>query len=377
MKSPGMLISILSSALSLGLLPGVCFANDPLRDKIGEVAGKIKKILDGRGAESCSVGQFNPPAQHPHANYGPGIENMLTLELQGLKIKVNREAGIAIQGEFTRGLIPADNRPNDVILLKLSFHVIDKAGDEITELPLRVEIRDNASLAKILGINGGLAPKGDFYQRNQDLQKNLHEKVVHIQGTKVFPRAESPFAVEVLVRPNAKADAKARQPSLDGNEVFVKIERDEIYEVVAYNQSHLEAAMSLHIDGLDVFTFSEVRDPGTGQPKYSRFVLPPNSKSTIYGWHKRDQPPDNILSFLVTEYGKGASRLAPQPTGKVGVITVSFAYAWLGDNPPLEARNSKDSGNETGLGPPISANTGESRRNFGVPIDFVSIRYSK
>ena len=77
----------------------------------------------------------------------------------------------------------------------------------------------------------------------------------------------------------------------------------------------------------------------------------------------------------MTAYGEGASRVAPQPSGKVGVITATFAYAWpQGSAPPKDERSA---GNETGFGPPVSQKVQEVSRQIGAVRDIVSIRYSR
>jgi hypothetical protein len=206
------------------------------------------------------------------------------------------------------------------------------------------------------------------------VQRNLATKVVRFDGTKIIPSAKSPYAIEVLVKRDIKALAMPRQPRFEGDNPFVDTQRGELYAVRVYNNSQHEAAVTLHIDGLSVFTFSEVRDP-KGAPRYSHYIIPPGKDTTIHGWHKRNEPPDNFLSFLVTAYGDGASKLVAQPTGKVGLITATFAYAWpKGQEPPKDDRSA---GDETGLGPPISAKFAEPQRTIGAVRDIVSIRYTR
>src|SRR5581483_10863401 len=256
MKHTGIVgVALVAAALSL---PSTTRANEFLRPEIARIATSIKKILDSRGVESIAVGQFSGPAGHL-TNYGPGIEDLLGQELRKQKINVDAKAGFKVQGQFVKGLVKDATRPSDLMLLKLIFSVYDRAGEPITDLTLRVEVRDNAELAKILGATGPVGPKGDAYQRNQELQKNLGGKAARIDGSKVFASAASPFAVEILVKPKVNAKATPRVPRYEGNDLFADIQRDEIYEVHLHNTSHLEAAITLDIDGLSVFTFSELR----------------------------------------------------------------------------------------------------------------------
>lgn len=362
----------LPRCLAVMILLSVCStaanATSTLNADLARVAEKIKPILDRHGG-SLTIGQFTGPAQHL-TNFGPGIMDVLTQELTRLKVGVAMQAPVSLQGEIVKGLVKDPSLPSDLLVLKLLFRLYDRTGEPITELPLRVELKENDDLARVLGATGSLSPKGDKMQRNQDLQDILSgDKGPRLDGTRILASDKSPFAVELVVK------GAPRQPRLEKNNVFVDIERDEIYEVRLHNNFHLDAAITLHIDGLDVFTFSDVRD-AKGKPRYSHFILPPNSVTAIQGWHKRNDPPDNFLSFLVTEYGKGASRQATQPAGKLGIITVTFAYAWTGDM-PAEERGARDSGNETGFGPPVSQRVQEVQRHIGVVRDVVSIRYTR
>lgn len=128
--------------------------------------------------------------------------------------------------------------------------------------------------------------------------------------------------------------------------------------------------MTISIDGLDCFAFSEARDPKANRPRYTHYILPPGKPATVVGWHLRDTPPDNYASFLVTEYGKGASsRMVAQAQGKRGVITVTFAPAYEG--------KPRSMGDETGLGPPQSVAVQPVERSVGPVREVVSIRYAR
>jgi hypothetical protein len=365
----------LAILLTAALGAGSAQANDSLRIDLNGAAKKIHKILEGRSVDKVAVQSI---AGEEGQGYGPGIQNLLIEELSALKVRVDSDADIRIQGAFRKGFVKDPSAPNDVILVKIDFHLYDRSGDEISEIPLKLEIRRNADIAKILGVSGGISGNGDYNQRNKDVADNLKTKPEQVRGTKVYAFEGSPYAVEILVKPNVTATATPREPRRDEKgEVFVDIQRGELYEVRFHNGSPMEAGVTLAIDGLDSFTFSELRDPKTGGPKYSRWVVGAGSTSTVIGWHKRDEAPDNFLSFLVTKYGEGASRKTPIPqaSGKIGIITVAFAQAWTGEKPANE--RSADGGNETGFGPPVSQQVRSVQRQFGVERAVVNIRYAR
>ena len=76
----------------------------------------------------------------------------------------------------------------------------------------------------------------------------------------------------------------------------VKIRRDEIYAIKLINDTPHDAAVTLTIDGLSVFAFSE-------NAKYTHWVVPHKQTLTVPGWHRTNKVSD---SFVVTEYAKSA-----------------------------------------------------------------------
>jgi hypothetical protein len=377
-------LSALILLVGVGLFlaaPAPSGADESMRPEMARIAESIKKILTGRDVESIAVGDCASPAGY-NANYGPGITDVLTQELQKHKVRVDPKAAYKVQGIFSTGMIKDPAKPNDLLVIKMKFSIFDGTGEELTSLPagvppLKAETYKPETVAKVLGMSGTLSPKGDDYTRNENVQKNLRQKVSY-DGTRIRCNDKSLYAAEILCKPNVNAPATPRQPHFvnGGTVPFVDIQRGELYEVKLYNYSEYDAAVTLQIDGLSVFTFSEVRNPKTGAPRYSHFIVAPGKDALIRGWHKRNEAPNNFLSFLVTSYGEGASKYAQQPTGKVGVITATFAYAWpKGQNPPADERSAGPT--ETGFGPPVSAKVVEVQREIGRVREVVSIRYSR
>src|SRR5262249_19619871 len=155
----------------------------------------------------------------------------------------------------------------------------------------------------------------------------------------------------------ARADLKAKARALgategkdrDRGKAFVDVPKDSLYEVVLTNNATFDAAITLTIDGLDVFEFSLERGV-KGRPAYQHFIIRAGKTAVIKGWfHTSDEKrKDNVLSFVVTEYGKGASSKKHAARDKVGVLTLTYAAAWEKDNKPRDEPDvGKRSGNET------------------------------
>lgn len=340
-----------------------------MRKELVPVAKSIHALLDEESQTSVAVGDFTGPAQLD-ANFGPGIANDLSAELTVLKVTIDKKASLSVKGRYA---LVEDKKNPDLRIVKLTIQVLDRNDDVKSEY--RAEVRDNTTIAQVSGATVAFSPKADKQTRNEEIQKAVDKPSVHVAGTKCSATKESLFAVELLVKSDPNGRGIPRAPTIEDGQAFVEIKRDEYYEIRVYNEAAHETAVEVVIDGLNVFAFSEVKDEKTGAPKYKYYVLDPKKPSTIVGWHRTNERSD---SFVVTEYGKGASAKGQVTSGKTGVITVSFAAS---SNHPSDlpeddgARNA--SSNETGFGPPISTNLKEVERTIGSVREIVSIRYSR
>jgi hypothetical protein len=343
-------------------------ASEALRKEIhAALAEPIKKLLEEEKQEAIAIGEFTGPAQLD-TNAGPGIQQLLTEELMALKVPVQKQANLSIRGRYAK--LDDKARPGQIVV-RLTAEVFDRNDERRAEF--HAVLQGLADIARVLGATVSLPPPdepGSGRQRNQELNRRLQAPTVHVAGSKVSAAADSPFAVELLVKSSPSAPAEPRAARLEDGQAQVDIKRNEIYEIKITNNTPSEVGVTVTIDGLDAFAFSEVRKPQTGQPKYSHYIIGAGKTQTIVGWHLRDAPPDNYSSFLVTEYGKGAStRAVTQARGKRGVITVTFAPAFLG-----KPRTAND---ETGFGPPRSVQVQAVQRTIGPVREVVSIRYTR
>ncbi len=110
--------------------------------------------------------------------------------------------------------------------------------------------------------------------------------------------------------------------------------------------------------------------------KYGSYIIPRKDSTLVRGWLRTVKPgvKDNVLSFLVTEYGHGAATQF-KSTGEVGVITVQFAMAWKkGDAVPTGGK--RGGGRETAPGPGLPEKMNVVERIVGDRRSTISIRYS-
>jgi hypothetical protein len=189
-----------------------------------------------------------------------------------------------------------------------------------------------------------------------------------ISGARILAAPRSPYAIEILVK-GQEQPYRARTPTDDEGLAFVPIRRGEAYAVRLINNSPHEAAVSLTIDGLSMFAFSESK-------KASRIIVPAGGSTTIRGWHRTDRESNE---FLVTEYAKGAAALLKSDPSKVGTITATFAAAWEKkrpeDEPPPPPSAPAD--DATGLGKKVEVKFTRVNRQVGVTRAAISVRYTK
>jgi len=353
-----------------------------LRDALKPMAEDVLAIVvKDQGQSGIAVGDFNAPTG-VDANGGPGISETLESLLNEMKPGlVQKTATLSLRGRYDKVPDPRDDRQ---ILIKVTAEITNVKGDRIGEE--FAELRDTSLIAGMLGSTVALPPAAPRERRNEILQKSLKEPSFSPEGTLIRSAPDRPFAVEILVVPirDMPTDAKgwarvpARAARSENGKPFVDIKRDEVYAIRIHNDfksgdDAYEAAVLVAIDGIDVFNYSQMRDPKTRKPRYTHYVCP-QGQCTICGWHKTNEHSD---SFLVTKFGEGAASHAKVAHGKIGVITVKFALAWAGNDIPGPEKGARDAGNETGFGPPVRTQLKEVERHVGVVRDVISIRYSR
>jgi len=371
----------LAYALALG---GIVFAPQPglgsqeLRRELGELAQSIKGFLDGRSVQAIAVGQFTGPANLP-TSAGPGLVQVLTEELQKRAITVKARAEIGIRGTYKLTEVPAAN-PEDarlgrkVLALKILATIEDSFGNSLVDVDFERTLRGAEGVAGLVGLTASLAPAATEIERDRELRKQLVAPQPSISVSTVRSRAESPYGLELIVEgvPRGASDREGL--------AYAEIRRGETYAVRLINDSDLETAVQLKIDGLSMYAFSELRvldGPRLGDPRYTAVILAPHKSLVIPGWHVTNEKSD---TFQVMEYAKSAAGGLNQTSG-VGTITASFQASWPTDQPPPADEPGRSrapgAGDATGFGPRVDARYEEVKRNLGVIRDVISVRYTK
>lgn len=348
-------------------------ASPELRKEMAEVAKGLKQFLDGRGEDSIAIGQFTGPANFPTSS-GPGVAQMLGEELKKLGKNVKKRAKYGVRGNYLVTEVRDEQTRQKTLAIALKLSVEDEFGKVLTDIKFERTLKGEGSFVALMGAPVDLPPTLPDDKRDKRLRKSLAEPQCNIRGTRVYASATAKYGIELIV------NDKPRAPTEDEGLAYAKIDRGEIYAARLINDSDLEAGVTLAIDGLNVFTFSELRHKEgdkKGDPLYSVWIVPPKSNVVIQGWHRNNEVSD---SFQVTEYAKTAAASIGH-TANLGTITACFAASWkYTEEPPSDEPPGKKNiglGDGTGFGPPVKMQVTGVKRKVGAIRSSVSVRYTK
>jgi hypothetical protein len=306
------------------------------------------------------------------------------------EVKVEESAKFGVKGSYSATEQPSTN-PDDarigkkVLAIKLTASLVDSFDNPVGNFNFTRLIPGEATFLELIPVPVGLPPQGTELERDKDLRNAFTAPNIDIKGAVIRSDAGRPYALEILV------EGKPREAKPKKGLAFVPIQQGEAYTVRLINDSDLEAAVQLRIDGLSMFAFSELRqpekirddkgrlldNPKKGEPLYSVIIVGPKSKADIPGWHVNNKKSD---SFLVTEFAKSGAALL-KPTGGIGTISATFQAAWEKDAlPPKDEPGKKrgvGSGDATGRGPEVAKEYKEVQRELGVIRDVISVRYTR
>jgi hypothetical protein len=278
-----MLRFVLACLCGFLLAPSVR-ADGTLGDALKGMALDVKKFLDGRGEKEVTLGAFRgTQGLSLHSSSGPLLVKGLEKFLTEMNIELKRKANITILGEYFEA--EDSKKGTQVVVLELELRdgtgMSYRLGSNIEGKSRRYDyvVKEQSTVALLVGVTTYIPPQTPKEDRNDYLKKQIDNPKPLIRDTHV--KAEkSPFAIEVLVADadlpkRSEKDYSPRTPQVQEGLAYISIARDQVYAVKVINDSDYEAAVDLRIDGLNMFIFSEVRDPKTGGPKLRYVVLPP------------------------------------------------------------------------------------------------------
>jgi len=363
------------TCLALGVLlvflsSPIARAESPLRRELAVLASQIQKETAKYG-NAVIVGEFTGPPELASSG-GPGIAQTLKTELEKLGVTVTRSAQVAVKGEYR---VAMDSKTN-LTALAILARLTDRSGKELLQLQSRA-IFDVTTIAGVTGVT--MVAPVDTTRDKRDAAIDKALKTIQkptTKGTLISASEHSPYAIEILVGSDPGSntpdlnDYHPRAASIDrDNLAFLTINRGEVYAVRLINKSRFDAAVTLMIDGLNMFAFSDKKS-------YEFVVVAAGSDAVIMGWHRTNDVSD---AFQVSEYSKSAAFRQMPNSSSVGTIHVSFKAAWpTGKTPPSdEFPAGAREANATARGAEVKSKFTEVTREYGQLREAISVRYNK
>ncbi len=329
---------------------------------VSPMAKKLVDVLKLNGKTEVAMGDFVSPPQS-NASAGTAIRIALTEELSARGITIKKRTEWAVVGGYRLENLGLGNG----LTAQIEGRIEDRIGTKYFEGTW--ELGGEPAILTLFGPSSTLPLDQGEEGREKAILASIEAPKATIKGSKVLAGPDSPYAVEVAV---ASGDAwLPLVPSDSGGLAFVPIKRGQRYSVTLVNDADEDAAVTLTIDGLNVFAFSNNKD-------YKFVIIPKKSRGRVSGWHRTNEVSD---SFLITELAKGAAAEIGLSSSDVGTITATFAAAWPKGSPAPRAEEalmaSRGGPIATGRGPEIQAKFKEVERRVGTPRGVVSIRYDK
>jgi hypothetical protein len=389
----------LSHALSAGLLivwPAFVTSalSAPSKTLEGEIERQVEVIKSAmEGAGDIDLREFQGlSTDELNGQIGAGIREAFVASLRTVGVVLNTKADHVLNGEY----LVTDRtslQNGEPLRLTIKIGLTRRSGEAPVELlPIRTTVErpehfarvdSTKDLAKAFGTTAGLTPDSHGMQiskeqRQREMREQILKPSAKIFGTRLRSSPTSAYEVEIYAKP--LYGGRSIHPCRlrwERDVAYVDLNKDDVYEIRLYNRSNAQVAAAVCVDGLDVFHFADKEYyDGHGKCLFTHFVLSPKGGTIeVPGWFQRLKEPGNAnyLSFLVTEYGKGAvSQAGITARGQVGAIHIQFSHCY--QLPP--GVNAKG-GNETGFGPPVSVQQKAVKLEIEPPHDFVTIRYTR
>jgi hypothetical protein len=352
-----------------GLLsfPAVSTARDPLRCEMKAASEKLRDFFAGRRIKEVAVGDVTNADATTPSTAGPGIRQMLIEELERAELKVKLKADVGLSVTYRGRKVPLKNdRKAEQVVVEMHFtasFTLDNSQEDI--LTYRVSNDEAIRHLIDLTVNNVKPDK----ERQQETVLAFTKPKANFDGTVILAGKKAPYGVEILV------DDRPIKPVDEDGFGMVKLEREQTYAIRLVNRSPIEVAVRLSVDGLNVFTFSELRQkdgPYQGAPLYDMVLIPPKESITIRGWHKNNT---TSRKFKITEYADTAAAKMNKTTD-IGTITATFCAAWEKTPPADEPDGARAPGDDgTGVGEDTSMKYTAVQRTIGAVRASVAVRY--
>ncbi len=343
--------------------------NPVVAQAMERVAKAVFKFLEDEGLKhEIIVGDISGM---PNLKASGGVELVRLLEaaLINVGIKVHDDADTQLMGMFSLSQEKAHpDHDFDSLAMKVQLKLLDVFGKELAEPEILVY---GNQVLQIAGINANLPAKASEKVKQQEIIRQFHKPDTGLNNHQIHNGG--PFALEVLV--NNSGIRESKTPTVDTKgRPFVPLHLGEEYIVRIHNHADFEAAVTLVIDGVNVFVNSQ----DEGLPPNSKFIVKPGTAVDIPGWfitttHSKAFEIGGYEESVASEQGVARSG------AKVGTITAVFQACWEvgAPRPADEPGGNPKGGKATKQGRDITKEYQPVTRDFGVVRSTISVRYDR
>lgn len=366
LKTITLRILFLAALSGFGMSRG--HADELLDQGLAKMAGEIKKFLtEEKLPAKVMVGDF---VGLPKLKASGGVEITRTikkqLEIAGLTVS-DDDAETQVMGKFKlveRKWHAEDSF--DSLAMEIEAQIMDGNGEELATLPISVF---GSVVMQISGVPGVELPQAVPEAKRQELIiEQVKKPPTQIEEGKTKPAATSPFAVEIFVVQGNQL--QKRPATLDTQKrAYVDLHQGEEYVVRLHNTANFETAVTLTIDGVDMFV------DATDAPSNSRIIVAPGRFADVPGWYISKT---NTKAFQIGGYEQSVAKRVGNSTG-IGTITAAFRASWdpNGKRPDDEPAGAPKGGKATTQGRDLAKNYELVTRDFGDVRSVVSVRYDR
>jgi len=350
---------------------------------IAAIAGNVAEVVKAQNAKEIVVNPITDTGDLTHTS-GPGLTEKLIGQLRAAGLEPALKADLIFSAEYAVGEAENDGVRQGFAVGRLAFKVKRRNGKVLidSEKDLGADqqprVTDPKDLAVMADATVFIRPTAPADVQNKDLLDSLDNKpgLFQVEGTKVRP-AGAPYAIELLVAPlsgDAPRHAAFRPRAVEVRQgmPFLKVQPGEAVAVRIFNEAGHDAASTVTVDGLSMFTFRDDK-----ADKNEHVIVKSHAAGDILGWFRNDKRSSVFLVADLPRDHPGAALL--KNPANIGAITVTFAAAWERDNqrPGDEEGTRQGQATEIVPGRPIEATYETVKRHIGGFRAAVTVRYDK